>query len=97
MEKEYPDSVLTKGKSGKLEVRSLVSKGQYALCEYLDPKTGKLADKKKKLILKEGDEFREYFIIPLKSGNRSLLIKPKEKSDIEKQRVWKEGKAESLF
>ncbi|RLE45040.1 hypothetical protein DRJ22_05120 [Candidatus Woesearchaeota archaeon] len=93
---KYPDNVLTKGKKG-IEVRSLVSRGNYVLCEYLDPETGKLADKKKKLILKDDDgKVQEYFIVPLK-GDRSLLITPKEKKDVEKQKVWNKGKIEDLI
>jgi len=92
----YPESVLTKGKKG-MEVRSLVSRGKYVLCEYLNPDTGKLADKKKKLILKGDDgKIQEYFIVPLK-GDRSLLITPKEKKDVEKQKVWNKGKIEKLI
>lgn len=98
MQKKYPETVLAKGRSGKLEVRSLVSRGKYVLCEYLDPQTGKLADTKKKLMLKdENGKVKEYFIVPLKSGDRSLLISPKEKKDVEGQKIWNEGKIENLF
>lgn len=80
-----------------MEVRSLVSRGKFVLCEYLDSKNGKLADKKKKLTLKTNDgNIQEYFIVPLKNG-RSLLITPKEKGDIEKQKVWNKGKVEDSF
>jgi len=83
----FSDRVLTKGKSGKLEVRALRSRGTYVMCKYLSPETLKLADKKTKLMLRRADgTFEEYFIIPLKDPKRSLLVKaePEEKD----RKIW---------
>ena len=94
---QLPETVLTKGKGGKLEVRALDSRGSFVLCKYLDPKTMKPADQKRKLTLKDADgRVLEYFIIPLKDTKRSLLItaEPEEKE----RQVWNEEaqKAEEL-
>jgi len=84
---KFSESVLTKGKSGKLEVRALESRGSYVICKYLSPETLKLADKKIKLSLKdEKGDVKEYFIIPLKDSKRSLLISA-EKEDKERK-IW---------
>ena len=86
---EFPETVLTKGKKGKLEIRSLDSRGNYVLCKYLDPKTMKPADGKRKLILRNSNgNVIEYFIIPLKDPKRALLIsaEPEEKDC----QVWNE-------
>jgi hypothetical protein len=70
-----PETVLTKGKGGKLEVRVLDSRGSYVMCRYLDSKTMKTADEKRKLMLKDQNGIvHEYFIIPLKDPNRALLL-----------------------
>lgn len=84
---QFPESVLTRSKKGKLEVRGLDHRGRYVMCKYLDPKTMKLADAKRKLILEdeEGKIF-EYFIIPLKGSNRSLLISPE--TEEKDRQVW---------
>ena len=72
----FSDEVLTRGKSGKLELRALRARGSFAMCKYLNPETLKLADKKTKLTLKRDDgAVEEYFIIPLRDPKRSLLIK----------------------
>jgi len=94
---QLPETVITKGKGGKLEVRALDSRGSYVLCKYLDPKTMKPADQKRKLTLKNADgRVLEYFIIPLKDAKRSLLVTagPEEKE----RQVWNEEaqKAEEL-
>ena len=86
---EFPEAVLTKGRGGKLEVRSLDSRGSYVMCKYLDPKTMKLADKKRKLMLKDQKgKVVEYFIISLRDPKRALLIsaEPEEKE----RQVWNE-------
>lgn len=95
---EYPETVLTKGKKGKLEIRSLDSRGDYVLCKYLDPKTMKPVDAKCKLILRANNgNVIEYFIIPLKDPKRALLIsaEPEEKD----RQVWNETlqKAERIW
>lgn len=83
------NSVLTKGKSGKLELRALHSRGSYVMCKYLNPETRKLADKKMKLTLKRDDgSIEEYFIIPLQDPRRSLLVRAEgEEKD---RKVWNE-------
>ena len=86
---QLPETVLTKGKGGKLEVRTLDSRGSYTLCKYLEQKTMKPADRKRKLTLKGANgRVLEYFIIPLKDAKRALLITadPEEKE----RQVWNE-------
>jgi len=95
---DFPDPVLTKGKKGKLEVRSLDHRGQYVMCKYLDPQTMAVADAKRKLTLKDEEgRLTEYFIIPLRDPKRSLLISA-EKEDKDRQ-VWNEktGKVEEMW
>ena len=85
----FSEQVLTRGKSGKLELRTLHSHGSFVRCKYLNPETLKLADKKTKLTLKREDgTVEEYFIIPLKDLRRSLLVKAEgEEKD---RKVWNE-------
>lgn len=87
--KKYPESVLTKDKKGNSEVRNLISRGQFVVYDYRDVKTFKQVESnKKKLYLKDKDgKVTEYYIIPLKSGNRSLLIKS-EKPEEKVRKVW---------
>jgi hypothetical protein len=83
----FSNDVLTKGKSGKLEVRTLHARGSFVMCKYLNPETLKLADKKTKLTLKRDDgTIEDYFIIPLRDPKRSLLIR----AEVEEKgrRVW---------
>jgi len=89
--KEYPESVLTKDREGNLEVRNLISRGKFVMYDYRDVKTFKqMESKKKKLYLKDKDgKISEYYIIPLKSGDRFLLIKPKE-PEKKVRKVWNE-------
>ena len=99
---EFPPEVLTKSKTGRIEVRGLDCRGKFVMCKYLDPKTLKLADNKRKLILMdETGNVREYFIIPLKDKHRYLLIESeKEKrSKPEETMVWnvEKGEAEPLW
>ncbi len=94
----FSESVLTRGKTGRLEVRALESRGSYVICKYLNPDTLRLADKKVKLSLRdERGEVKEYFIIPLKDPRRSLLIS----AEIEEKerKVWndKTQQAENLW
>jgi hypothetical protein len=85
----FSDEVLTRGKSGKLELRALHSRGSFVMCKYLNPETLKLADKKTKLTLRREDgTVEEYFIIPLKDQRRSLFVKAEgEEKD---RKVWNE-------
>jgi len=89
--KEYSESVLTKDKKGNLEVRNIISRGQFVMYDYRDDKTFKqVENKKKKIYLKdENGQISEYYIIPLKTGNRSLLITP-EKPEEKPRKVWNE-------
>jgi hypothetical protein len=83
----FSDQVLTRGKSGKIELRTLHSRGSFVMCKYLDPETLKLADKKTKLTLKGEDGIvEEYFIIPLKDPRRSLLVKAE--GEDKDRRIW---------
>ena len=85
----FSDEVLAKGKSGKLELRTLHSRGSFVMCKYLNPETLKLADKKSKLTLKRQDgTIEEYFIIPLKDPRRSLLVKAE--GEEKSRKVWNE-------
>ncbi len=83
----FSEKVLTKGRRSKTELRALDSRGTFVMCKYLNPETLKLADRKRKLSLRqESGEVHEFFIIPLKNSKRSLLIA----ADPEEQdrRVW---------
>ena len=83
----FSDQVLTRSKSGKVELRTLQSRGSFATCRYLNPETLKLADKKTKLTLKHEDgSVEEYFIIPLKDPRRSLLVKAE--GEEKSRKVW---------
>ena len=84
---EFPETVLTKGKKGKLEIRCLDHRGSYVMCKYVDPNSTNLSDTKRKLMLKdENGQVSEYFIIPLKDPRRALLVIP-EANEKERQ-VW---------
>jgi len=88
---EFPETVMASSKKGRVEVRTLESRGNFVICKYLDSNTLKLADKKKKLILRsENGELTEYFIVPLKDSSRALLISnlPDEKE----RQIWNESK-----
>ena len=85
---EFPDTVITKGKKGTLEIRTLDSRGRFVICKYLDPKTLKPADAKRKLMLRlENGTSEEYFIVPLKNS-RALLISGK--PDEKERQLWNE-------
>ena len=95
---DLPENLLTKGKGGKLEVRCLETRGSYVICKYLNPKTMKPTDPKRKLMLRDKDgKVIEYFIIPLKDPNRSLLITAK--AEEKERQVWNENlsKAEDVW
>lgn len=86
--KKFSDDTLTISKSGKVEVRSLVSRGRYVIYSYLDPKTEKESNEKQKLVLKSQDgKIKQWFIIPM-SGPRSLMIEAKLKES--EKKVWNE-------
>jgi hypothetical protein len=95
---EFPESVLTKGRKGKLEIRGLDHRGSYVMCKYLDPKTMSLADTKRKLLLKDEDgKITEFFIIPLKDPRRALLITPE--TEEKNRQIWNDKleKAEEIW
>ena len=86
---DFPETVLTKDKKGKLEIRSLDHRGRYVMCKYLDPKTMKPADTKRKLTLRDEEGVvHEYFIIPLKDPKRALLISAE--SEEKERQLWNE-------
>ncbi len=93
------EEAITISKKGKREVRTLVSRGKFALLEYRDPKTmEKTEDKYKLVLLHEDGRVDEYFIIPTKTRSRLLMIIPKEKKGV-KLKVWnpKKGEVEEMF
>ncbi len=95
---DLPETVLTKGKGGKVEVRALDSRGSYVMCKYLDPKTMRPADKKRKLTLKDQNGVvHEYFIIPLKDPKRALILTTT--TEEKERQVWNEtlGTAEQVW
>jgi hypothetical protein len=98
--KEYPESVLTKDKKGNLEIRNLVSRGQFVMYDYRELNSFRQVESnKKKLYLKDKDgKIEEFYIIPLKTGNRSLLIIP-DKPEGKPRKVWndKTKKEEDLW
>lgn len=73
-----------------MELRALEARGRFVLCKYLDPTTLKPADNKMKLTL-EDDEGRltEYFILPLKTPKRALLLTAEKEEKMRK--VWNEA------
>lgn len=90
----YPEEVLTKSKKGKVEVRALIDHGRFVRYEYLDPETGERSENKVKIVLSNGEDYEEYFIIPLKQKNRFLLLKAEKKPN---RKVWKDGESLDLF
>ncbi len=70
---EFPESVLTKGRKGKLEIRGLDHRGSYVMCKYLDPKTMSLADTKRKLVLKDEDGKIRVLHHPIKGSKTGTL------------------------
>ncbi len=88
---EYPQSILTKSKKGKIELRSLIDRGKFVRYEYLDPRTGKRSESKIKLVLKTEKGTEEFFIIPIKQ-NRFLLLPTEHKP----KKIWDGKKAVSI-
>jgi len=86
----FPDPVLTKSKEGRLEVRALESRGSFAICKYLDARTAKAVGTKRKLSLRHEDgRIEEYFIVPLKTSGRSLMLKAE--SEKAEKKAWSES------
>ncbi len=96
---EVPEEVLTVSKKGKVEVRTLVRRGRFALIEYRDPDTMERTEDKYKLVLLGDDgTVEEYFVLPLRQSHRRLLVIPKEKKG-ERLMVWNPNseRAEPMF
>jgi len=98
----FSESVLTKSKKGKIEVRSLIDSGEFVRYEYLDPKTGKKSENKYKLVLipkkqnlnaKELPKISEFFVVPI-AGGRFLMIPTEEKGS---RAVWDGEKAVKIL
>ncbi len=87
---EYPQEVLTKSKKGKIEVRNLVDYGKFVRYEYLNPSTGERSENKMKIVLFNGEDYEEYFIIPLNQKNKYLMLKAEKKGP---RKIWN-GKEE---
>ncbi len=91
---EYPEDVLTRSKKGKIEVRNLVDYGKFVRYEYLDPKTRERSENKVKIVLYNGDDYEEYFIIPLKQKNRFLMLSAEKKGP---RKIWDGNEAKDLY
>ncbi len=87
----YPESVLTQDRKGSYEVRNLIARGEFLLHDYRNPSDfTPVESSKQKLYLKDaGGSIIEYFIIPTKTPDRMLLIRPKER-DAKDRMVWNE-------
>lgn len=73
------DKSITISSRGRVEIRSFVESGEYAMVEYRDPKTLKVVEKKFKIYLKREDGvIRGFLFIPLKGEGRYLVIEDKE-------------------
>jgi len=90
----FPEEVLTRTKKGELEVRSQIDRGRYVRYNYLDPETGQPMEggKVKLVLMPEGGEVEEFFVIPTKS-KRDLMIPAREKGG---RKVWDGSKAVDL-
>ena len=82
----FPERVLTTSKKGRLEVRTLESRGSFVICKYLDSKTLEPDPKKKLMLRSTNGELVEYFIVPLNSRNRALLISSR--PDGKERQIW---------
>jgi len=94
---EFPETVLTTSKKGKLEVRTLESRGSFVICKYLDSKTLKPDTKKKLMLRSKNGELVEYFIVPLNSPSKALLISSR--PDEKERQIWNEfeQRAEAIW
>jgi len=93
------EEAITISKKGKRELRTIYSRGRFALLEYRDPITKEKSENKFKLVLlHENGEVEELFIIPLKQSNRFLLLKEK-KVKGPKVKAWnpKTGELEEVI
>ncbi len=93
------EEAITISRRGKRELRSIYSRGRFALLEYRDPLTKEKSENKFKLVLlHENNSVEEFFIIPLKQANRFLLLKEKNVKG-PKVKAWnpKTGKLEEVL
>ncbi len=93
------EEAITVSKRGKRELRTLVSRGRFALIEYRDPVTKERSEDKYKLVLLHDDgSLQELFVIPTKTEGRSMLLEPREKKGKE-LKVWNPatGEVEDMF
>jgi hypothetical protein len=93
------DEAITISKRGKKELRTLVSRGRFALVEYRDPVTKERTEDKYKLVLLHDDgRIQEFFLVKTKTEGRNLLLEPKEKKGAE-LKVWNpvSGEVEDMF
>ena len=90
----FPEEVLTRTKKGELEVRSLIDRGRFVRYNYLDPETGEPMEggKVKLVLMPEGGEVEEFFVIPTKS-KRDLMIPAQEKGA---RKIWDGASAVDL-
>jgi hypothetical protein len=59
------------------------------MCNYIDPETLKLVDKKMKLTLKsDNGTIEEYSVIPMRDSRRSLLVSAE--NEARSRKVWNE-------
>ncbi len=96
---ENLEEAITISKRGKRELRTIYSRGRFALLEYRDPLTKEKTENKFKLVLlHDNEEVEEFFIIPLKQSNRFLLLKEK-KGKGPKVKAWnpKTGELEQVL
>ncbi|MEM5777136.1 MAG: hypothetical protein QXJ06_01670 [Candidatus Aenigmatarchaeota archaeon] len=93
----YPNEVLTKNKKGQTELRNLIARGSFVLYDYRDPESFEILENgKKKICLKTDDDIKEFFIIPLKTKDKYLVIEDVKNKG---RKVWNEKtkKVENLF
>ncbi|HDD46500.1 MAG TPA: hypothetical protein ENG42_03415 [Candidatus Aenigmarchaeota archaeon] len=91
----FPKEVLTKTKSGNIEVRVFLKRGEFVHYGYMDVKTKKMLNKAKIILKSENGKVESYFIIPLKQKDKFLLMKEKEqKTNI---KLWDGKKSISLW
>ncbi len=70
---------ITYSSRGRMEVRTFIESGEYAMVEYRDPKTLRRVENKFKIYIKSRDGVvRGFLLIPLKGEGRYLAIEDKE-------------------
>ncbi|MFN3527857.1 MAG: hypothetical protein ACK4YO_02000 [Candidatus Altarchaeaceae archaeon] len=91
---EFPKEVITKTKKGKVEVRCLISRGEYVIYGY-KKENGNFENKQRIFLKDKNNNIESYFIIPMKDG-RKILINAEKDTEIF---IWNENekKVEKLF